>query len=104
MVKTKVTLNVEEKIRKNVQKVLDEKHLTLSGIVENYLKFVANPDVYCFKCGKNFTVNESSVCPKCSFLTCPDCKSCGCPLSEETRVAVFYMNRTYEELLGGRLE
>lgn len=102
--KVKLTLTVDETILDKAKRAAFERRIPLSRLVENFLKFVADPEVYCFKCGKRFNALEAEICPKCGWLKCPECGVCRCGLSEETAIAVFQMRRVYEELLGGRVK
>jgi len=102
--KTKLTVTVDVEILKGAKKVSGEKRIPLSRAIENFLKFFAKPEVYCFKCGEKFSVDEAELCPKCGWMICPNCKACRCGLSEETAIAVFHMRRVYEELLAGRVK
>lgn len=102
--KTKLTISINKKIIEEAKRVSKKKHVTISGLVENFLKFFSNPEVYCFKCGEKFSAEKAKLCPKCGWMICPNCKTCGCGLSEETIKAVFYMRRVYEDLLAGRVK
>jgi Family of unknown function (DUF6364) len=99
--KTKLTLSINEKVRNDVQAVVDERNLTLSRLVENFLKFIIKPNIWCFKCGEKFCIQDVDKCPKCSYLICSLCSACRCMLSDETAVAVFHTNKIYQQLLGG---
>lgn len=102
--KVKLTITIDKKILDSVKKVSEQKHVPLSGAIENFLEFFMNPYVYCFKCGKKFTSKEAKVCTNCGWMICPHCNACGCALSEETLRVAFYMRRTYEDLLIGRVK
>lgn len=102
--RTKLTLNIDRDILKDAKKVAESKNTPLSRMVETYMKFISDPLVWCFKCGEEFSVSASKVCPKCSYLRCIKCNACGCGLSEDTAVAVFQMRKVYEHLIGGRLK
>jgi len=102
--KTKLTLSIDKGILNEAKRTVEEKRIPLSRAVENFLEFLANPKVYCFKCGEKFRVNEAQLCPKCGWLLCTNCGACGCGLSEETAVAVFHMRRVYEDLLIGKVK
>ena len=99
--KSKLNLSVDEKVKKAAQEKVGEGKL--SGLVENFLRFVAKPELWCFKCGKNFNATQTQDCPKCGFLRCPKCKACRCGMTEETAIAVFNMRKVYEHLVGGRV-
>ena len=98
MVKKKLTLTVNESTIAEAKKKAAEMGLTLSRIVENALKFFANPEVYCFSCGFKFKVEEAEICPKCGWYKCPKCGSCGCHLGEEGAKVAFYMRKTLIEI------
>jgi hypothetical protein len=102
--KTKLTLSIEPTILKDAKKEASKRGIKISRLVENFLKWVAKPDVYCFNCGEKFAVKDSKVCPKCGWLICPTCKACRCSLSEEVASALFHMRKTLEDLIGGRLK
>ena len=102
--KVKLTVTVDKEVKEEAMRVSREKRIPLSRAIENFLKFFAKPEVYCFKCGEKFSVDEAELCPKCGWMICPNCKACRCGLSEETAIAVFHMRRVYEELLAGRVK
>ena len=102
--KVKLTVTIEKRLLDEAKEVAGEKHLPLSGVIENFLEFFINPSVYCFKCTQKFFSKDAEICPKCGWMICPHCKSCGCGLSEETLRAIFYMRRVYEDLLIGRVK
>lgn len=102
--KTKLTLTIDEDVLTEAKKVAKEKRVALSQLVENFLKFFPNPQVYCFKCGEKFGSEGAELCAKCGWLVCPNCGACRCELGEETAVAVFHMRRVYEDLLTGRVK
>ena len=102
MAKTKLTLSIDDSVRKKAQKLVDERSLTLSGLVERFLKFMANPTFWCFKCGSEFRSCDKCVCPKCTYFVCPECKACRCQLSEESAVVAYHINRIYQYLAGGK--
>ncbi len=52
---------------------------------------------YCFSCGKPFDPRQGKICEKCDWLKCPECGGCLCGLSEETKVAITSLFRTYCE-------
>jgi len=99
-----LTITLEKEILEKAKKEAKEKRIPLSRVIEKFLKFFANPEVYCFKCGKKFGVSEAELCPKCGWMICPECKACRCELGEEAAIAVFHMRRVYEELLVGRVK
>jgi hypothetical protein len=102
--KTKLTLTVDRTVLGESKRIAEQKHVPLSRAVENFLKFFANPEVYCFRCGEKFCSDEAKLCPKCGWLLCPHCGICRCGLSEDTAVAVFHMRRVLEDLLTGRVQ
>jgi len=102
--KTKLTVSVDEEVKKRAKEVAKEKGVKISGAIENFLKFFTNPKVYCFKCGEKFGSTDSELCPKCGWMICPKCKACRCSLDERTAVAIFHMRRVYEDLLAGRVK
>jgi len=104
MSKIKLTLTVDKDILDIAKKVAEQKRIPISRLIENFLKFFAKPEVYCFKCGEKFEAEKAKLCPKCGWLVCPHCGVCRCGLNEETAVAVFHMRRTYEDLLAGRVK
>ena len=104
MLKTKLTITVDKTILEAAKKAVHKKRVPLSRLVENFLKFLSSPTLYCFKCGAEFESEKAELCPKCGWLICPSCKACRCGLSEETAIAVFHMRRVYEDLLSGRVK
>jgi len=102
--KDKLTTTISKEILERAKKKCGEKHLTLAGIIENFLKFFVNPWVYCFGCGGKFYADEGKLCAKCGWLKCPRCGVCRCELDERTAAAIFHMRRVYEDLLIGRVE
>ena len=102
--RTKLTLSIDDQTLKKAKGVAGKKHISLSGAVENFLDFLVDPKVYCFKCGERMDSTNSKLCPKCGWLICPSCEACRCGMSEETAVAVFHMRRVYEDLLTGRVK
>jgi len=101
--KQKFTTTIGKNILEKAKKTSQEKHIPLSGVIENFLKFFADPWIYCFKCGEKFDAKEGEFCPKCGWVRCPKCGACRCGLEEDTAVAVFHMRRVYEDLLAGRV-
>lgn len=101
--RVKLTLTIDKSILAEAKKVSEEKNIPLSRVVENFLKFFADPEVYCFKCGTKFKVKEAKVCPKCGWLICPKCGACRCSLSDEVAESIYYMRKVYEDLLIGRI-
>jgi len=102
--KSRQTVTVDKDVLNKAKKVCGDKHIPLSGAIENFLDFFSNPWVYCFKCGKKFDSIDSELCPKCGWMICPECKACRCGLDERVAVAVFHMRRVYEDLLAGRVK
>jgi len=104
MTKIKLTITVDENILNSAKKVASQRHIPISRIIENFLKFFVDPWLYCFKCGDKFESEKAKLCPKCGWLICPKCGACRCGLDEETAIAVFYMRKVYEDLLSGRVK
>jgi hypothetical protein len=102
--KKKLTLSINKSTLDQAKAVAEAKHISLSGAVENFLDFFANPYVYCFKCGKKFDSDKAELCAKCGWLTCPHCGICRCGLNEDEAASVFHMRRVYEDLLSGRVK
>jgi len=102
--KTKLTVSIDENVLKDAKKIVSEKRIPVSRLIENYLKFLAKPEVYCFKCGEKFSVNKAEVCAKCGWIICTKCKACRCSLSEESAEVAYHMRKVYEDLLGGRIK
>lgn len=102
--KDKLTLTIDEGVLSAAKEAAKEKRVALSQLVENFLEFFTEPQVYCFKCGEKFGIEGAELCAKCGWLVCPHCKACRCELGEETAVAVFHMRRVYEDLLTGRVK
>lgn len=101
--RTKLTVTVDKSILEKAKEVAKEKGIPISRVIENFLSFFSDPEVYCFKCGKKFKVNAAIMCPKCGWLICPECNACRCVLPDEVAEAVFHMRRVYEDLLVGRI-
>jgi hypothetical protein len=102
--KGKLTTTIDAEILKNARRKCEEKHITIAGVLENFLSFFTNPWVYCFSCGDKFYVNEGQLCPKCGWIKCPKCGSCRCSLDEKVAASIFHMRRVYEDLLAGRVK
>jgi hypothetical protein len=102
--KGKLTLSIDKSILKDVKNVCENKNIPISRMVETYLRFVSDPNLWCFRCGEEFASSKAQVCPKCSYIICTKCRACGCKLDKETSIAVFHMRRVYEHLLGGRIK
>lgn len=102
--KTKLTLSIDGEVLEKAKKVSQIRGIPLSRLVENFLEWFSDPKVYCFRCGKEFRVSKAEVCPKCGWLKCPYCEACRCTLSEEVAESIFYLRKTFEDLLGGRLK
>jgi len=102
--KTKLTLTINRDVLEKAKKVAEQKHIPMSRLIENFLDFFVEPEVYCFKCGEKFDSSEAQLCPKCGWMICPKCENCRCGLDEEVAVAVFHMRRVYEDLLSGRVK
>jgi len=102
--RVKLTITLDGTILSKAKIVADQKYVPLSRLIENFLQFLVDPHVYCFKCGERFTSSNAKICVKCGWLICPKCGACGCGLSEETIAAVHHMRRVYEDLLVGRVK
>jgi hypothetical protein len=102
--RVKLTITLDGTILSRAKTVADQKHIPLSRLIENFLQFLVNPHVYCFKCGERFDSSNSKICLKCGWIICPKCGACGCGLSEETIAAVYHMRRVYEDLLAGKVK
>jgi len=102
--KGRLTITVDKEVYEKAKKEAERKRIPISRLIENFLSFFVEPEVYCFKCGERFSAKEAKLCPKCGWMICPKCGICRCSLSEETAIAVFYMRRVYEELLAGRVK
>lgn|GEM_PF-439186 len=102
--KERLTVTVDKSILEEAKKKARDKGIPVSRLVENFFSFFVNPRIYCFKCGRQFTAQESKLCPKCEWMLCPECDACRCELSEETVKAVYHMRRVYEDLLVGRVK
>jgi len=102
--RTKLTVTIDQSILNKAKDAASKRKIPVSRLVENFLKFIANPMVYCFRCGEEFGALKAELCAKCGWMQCPKCGACRCGLNEETAVAVFQMRRVYEGLLGGRVK
>jgi NAD-dependent SIR2 family protein deacetylase len=102
--KVKLTTTVDGELLERAKEKCEEKHITIAGVLENFLSFFTNPWVYCFSCGEKFYASEGELCAKCGWIKCPKCSSCRCGLEERTSVAIFHMRRVYEDLLTGRVK
>ena len=102
--KTKLTLSINPEALEKAKRKAKQKGIPLSRAVENFLEFFSDPKVYCFKCGEEIDSQKSQQCPKCTWLICSSCNSCGCDLDGETATAVFHMRRVYEDLLSGKVK
>ncbi|MHA1590003.1 MAG: DUF6364 family protein [Candidatus Njordarchaeales archaeon] len=96
--KKKLTLAISEEVIEKSKRKASEMGLSLSRIVENALRFFADPEVYCFSCGFKFRIKEAEMCPKCGWYICPKCGACGCRLGEEGAKVAFYMRKTLMEI------
>ncbi|MEM2741713.1 MAG: DUF6364 family protein [Nitrososphaeria archaeon] len=103
-IRVKLTVTIEKTILERAKAVAEQKRIPVSRLIENYLAFLAQPYVYCFKCGERFDSSNSKVCVKCGWLICSKCGACGCNLQDETATAIFHMRRVYEDLLAGRVK
>jgi len=102
--RSKLTITIDKDVLMDAKKAAKEKRVALSQVVENFLQFFADPQLYCFKCGEKLGSEGAELCAKCGWLVCPHCGACRCELDEETAVAVFHMRRVYEDLLTGRVK
>jgi len=102
--KARLNITVNKSVLDEAKKAAERKNVTISRAVENFLRFFAKPEVYCFKCGEKFSSEEAKLCPKCGWMICPECGVCRCNLSEDVAIAVFHMRRVYEDLLAGRVK
>ena len=102
--KKRVTLTINEVIYQRAQHTVKTRGTTISGVVERFLDFYSNPEVFCFKCGEKFSSNEAELCPKCGWMICPSCNQCRCSLDDDIATAVFYMREVYENLLTGSVK
>ena len=104
MGKTKLTLTINEEILEGAKKIAEDKHISVSGLVENFLNYVGDPWAYCFQCGEKFLSSKSELCPKCGWMKCPKCEVCRCNLDDDIAIAVFHMRRVYEDLVIGKVK
>ena len=102
--KARLTVTVDDDTLKSAKEAAERKRIPLSRLIENFLTFFAKSEVYCFRCGERFSSNQAELCLKCSWMLCPKCNACGCNVSEETAVAIFYMRKVYEDLLAGKIK
>jgi predicted Zn-ribbon and HTH transcriptional regulator len=98
--KERLELTIDRNVKREAMKVASQGQL--SGLVENYLRFLISPTVRCFKCGKEFTSKQVEACPKCDWMKCKHCHVCGCWMNTETAAAMRHMRWVFEELIGGR--
>ena len=97
--RVKLTITISGEVLEKAKAKAQGLGLTLSRLIENYLKFFVNPEVYCFKCGVKFDVKQAKICPRCGWLICPSCSACRCTLGEEAAIVAFYMRKVLEDLL-----
>jgi len=102
--KERASFTINEEVLKRAKEVASRKNIPLSRAIENFLRFFSDPWLYCFRCGKRFNVSGSDICPKCGWLKCPNCQTCGCNLGEEAHTVAFYMRMVYEDILLSRLK
>ena len=102
--KARLNITVDKDVLHKTRIVAREKHIPISRLVENFLRFFIDPGVYCFKCGEKFNSTKAKLCAKCGWMICPKCSVCRCGLNEETAIAVFHMRKVYEDLLTGRVK
>ncbi len=103
-IRAKLTVSVDREVLEKAKEMAKVRNIPLSRLIDCFLKFIADPEVYCFKCGEKFHVNDAKICPKCGWMICPECKACGCKLSDDAVSVAFHMRRVYEDLLLGRLK
>lgn len=104
MNKSRLTITVNPLILEKAKKLSEEKHVSLSGLIENFLDFFVDPQVYCFKCSLKFSSSNSEICPKCGWMKCPHCGVCRCDIDEDNAEVIFHMRKVYEDLLMGRVK
>lgn len=102
--KARLTITVDREVLDKAKKLATEKHIPISGLIENFLEFFVNPRVYCFQCGEEFDSENAELCPKCGWMACTECGVCRCDLNEDTAIAVFHMRRVFEDLRAGRVK
>jgi hypothetical protein len=103
MRKVKLTLTVEKSVLQEGRRAAKERNTSISRLVENYLAFVANPNLYCFGCGKPFKAKTGVPCPKCGWVKCPKCNACRCSLSEDAAIVAYRLRQSIEDLMSGRV-
>ena len=102
--KDRLTITIDSDTLKKFKKICKERHLTVSGVIQNFIEFFVNPQFYCFECGEPFDAEGAQPCPKCSWMICPNCGVCGCSLDEDIIKAIFQMRKTFEDLKMGRVK
>jgi len=102
--KARLTITIDPDILAKAKRLAEEKHIPVSGVIENFLDFFVNPKVYCIVCGEKFSSDEAELCPICGWMKCAKCGACKCRLNEDVATAVFHMRRVYEDLLAGRVK
>ncbi|MBS7649680.1 hypothetical protein KEJ17_08585 [Candidatus Bathyarchaeota archaeon] len=102
--KIRLTVTVDGEVFSKAREAARRRRVPISRLVENFLRFFSEPEVYCFKCGERFSSVEAELCPKCGWMICPKCRACRCIIGEETAIAVFHMRKVYEDLLLGRIK
>jgi len=100
--KVKLTLSINQDVINEAKQKTRKLGVSISKIVENFLKFYTHPTVYCFSCGEEFEVEKTETCPKCGWFICPHCGACGCNLDNDARKVAYQMRRVYEDLLIGK--
>lgn len=103
MPKTKLTLTVDPRVLAKAKRASRARRIPISRLVEGFLDWAAEPRLHCFSCGAPFAAPGVETCPKCGWLSCPECRGCGCALPKEALAGLHSMRRTFEELAGGRL-
>jgi len=101
--KVKISATIDEDILEHSKRICDEKNIPLSRVIENFLRFFSNPWVYCFSCGKKFTISMAKTCHVCGWLVCPECGACRCSIPDNAAQALYFMRKVYEDLLMSRV-
>lgn len=102
--KERLTITINSDVLHRFKQICKKRHLTISGVLQNFIEFFVNPQLYCFECGEAFDADSAQLCTKCSWMICPSCGLCGCGLDERVIKAVFQMRKTYEDLRMGRVK
>ena len=62
--RAKLTLSIDEEVLKEAKVAAEERRIPLSRLVETYLRFLAETEVYCFSCGEKFRVQQRMFTPR----------------------------------------